>query len=593
MTSAFYKRVTSIATAMAFALGLGLPAVTAQTSNQQDEHVPPIGGALRGVCGTELFNDGKEAEALAATARTNPALYQRIMDREKHPDRYSPKRVADDIFNVFLVRNRKTGAYDEITAALVYLGKRARIWVDTTDRKRIKTATVAALAKGLDSVTVAASRNPAKSIIENDEEVFGKAPANNFDPDSPEVTDFLLTDIKDQLTGAFVAGFFSPWDQTTNPGSNKMNLLYIDSREGLGTQNSSAIYEVLNTMAHEFQHLIHYNTNNASNVVFNEGCSEVASILNGYQNRQNTGYLLNTNVPMFKWNYDDGTLILRDYERAMTFVHYMHEQCGEQFITALTHTKTDNMDRVADALRQIGDSRKWEDLFCSWVAANYAGNFTQPYGYRDRLSTATPTSHGTFNAPFEPTGSIIVQQHAAAYLVYNNPGAVKVKFNASQPMKVMAMLYSSVGGSTKLVEIWQLDNNMEYTIGTYAKYNKIVFGVANLAFNAQTVKWDISSVTLGADEENSVSGGLSISAVTPNPTNGPAAIRFTVPVSGTVSAALYDMRGALVRTIAEGESFTAGEHELNVATDGLAAGTYIVRLVQGPRMANRSLVVLR
>lgn len=593
MTSAFYKRVTSIATAMAFAFAIGLPAATAQTSNPQDEHTTQTGGALRGVCGTELFNDGKEAEALAATARVNPALYQRIMDRDKHPDRYSPKKVADDIYNVFLVRNRKTGAYDEVTAVLVYNGRRARIWVDTLDRKRIKTSTVNGLAKGLDSVTVTASRNPAKSIIENDEEVFGKAPANGFDPETPEVTDFLLTDIKDVLIGAFVAGFFSPWDQTTNPGSNKMNLLYIDSREGLSTQSSSAIYEVLNTMAHEFQHLIHYNTNNASNVVFNEGCSEVASIINGYQNRQNTGFLLNTNVPMFKWNHDDGNLILRDYERAMTFVHYMYEQCGEQFITALTHTKTDNMDRVADALRQIGDSRKWEDLFCSWVAANYAGNFTQPYGYRDRLSTATPTAHGTFSSPFDPVGNIIVQQHAAAYLVYNSPGAVKVKFTANQPMKVMAMLYSKVDGNTKLVEIWQLDNNTEYTIGANATYNKIVFGIANLAFNAQNVKWDINTVTLGADAEKGVSGGLSISAVTPNPTNGPVAIRFTAPVSGTVSAAIHDMRGALVRTIAAGESYAAGEHELKVATDGLAAGTYIVRLVQGPRMANHALVVLR
>src|SRR5205823_11173394 len=124
-----------------------------------------------------------------------------------------------------------------------------------------------------------------------------------------------------------LAGYFYPYDQQDVAGSNRMNLLYIDDNEGLngqtnqiptaGSQNAT-ISSLLNTLAHEYQHLIHYGRRSGSEIVYNEGCSEEASILNGYQNRANTLYYKNTNVSMFSWPSPDetnGDVILGAYER--------------------------------------------------------------------------------------------------------------------------------------------------------------------------------------------------------------------------------------------------------------------------------------
>ncbi|HVZ41560.1 MAG TPA: T9SS type A sorting domain-containing protein [Candidatus Kapabacteria bacterium] len=556
---------------------LGFAALHAQT----DVHSDNAAG-----CGFAVFNDGGEARALANTAQQNPALYQRMIERAKQGPNRSMLRVADDIVNTFVIRNRQTDQYDEVTATLVYQGSRARIWVDNKDKANISQTTINSLARGLDSLTPTKSRDAQLSIILNDEAVFGRPAPNRFDLSNPDVEDFLLTDIKDNLIGAFVAGFFSPWDQTDNPGSNRMNILYIDSHEGL----QGGVPSILNTMAHEYQHLIHYNTNSQSEIVFNEGCSEVASILNGYQNRSNNGFLSNTNWPMFGWNSNDGTKVLVDYERAMTLMHYFTEQCGERFLTAFNETKTTGMDRVAGALKAIGDNRDWRDLFSSWVAANYMGNFNQPYGYKDRLSNSVPNAFASFtNTSFPDTGSVSLQQYGSAYAVYTKPGPVRVTFHANQPMRVMAMLYR--GG--KWVECWQLESNTEYVIGSYATYDKVVFGFANLSFNGQTVRWDINGVALGVDNESHAANGLSLAEIRPNPATGPVTLRFTTPVAGDATVQLFDTRGTLVRTIASGEHFDAGDHELSINTSDIPSGAYLVRLIQNGRGVSRSLMVVR
>ena len=582
MSRSFYRFATF---GLLWAIATSVAMAQTPASTTADDHLS-AGGP---VCGYHVFNDGKDREALANTARTNPTFYRQLIERAKRPANANVQRVADDIENTFVVRNRVTGNYDPVTGTLVYSGRRARIWVDNAFKTKVKQTTINALARGVDSVTPSNSRNPALSIIENDEQVFGTAPPHAFDETAPEVQDFFLTDIKDGLIGAFVGGYFSPWDQTDNPGSNKMNLLYIDCVEGLGNQSAANIAELLNTLAHEFQHLIHYRTNSQSEVFFNEGCSEVASILNGYITRSNSNYLKNTNLPFLGWNSNDGTKVLLDYERAMTFVHYITEQCGEKFLTAFAATKTTAMDRVSDALQQIGDNRDWRDLFSSWVVANYVGKFNAPYAYTRRLSSTTPTAHGSYNMPYPDSGSINVQQYASVYLVYNKPGALKVNFHAGQPIRTMAILYKG----SAVAEVWQLDNNVEYTIGTYATYDKIVFAVANLAFNGQTVKWDVSSVTLGVNDPTSLAGSLAINGLMPNPANNHASIDFTTATAGTASVRIYDVRGALVRTLASDGMFEAGAHHIGFETSDMPAGTYFVRVTQNNVTTSRTLVVAR
>jgi thermitase len=83
----------------------------------------------------------------------------------------------------------------------------------------------------------------------------------------------------------------------------------------------------------------------------------------------------------------------------------------------------------------------------------------------------------------------------------------------------------------------------------------------------------------------------------PNPTSGPAAIRFELPRPERTTVRLYDVRGRRVRTLLEGELFPSGPNE--VAFDGrdesgrpLASGLYLVEVTAGRERAVTRLVIL-
>ncbi len=572
--------------ALPIAISMGLQAQTTEFSDHDHDHADGI------VCGAHVFNDGKEWEALERTARINPEAYRQIVEQGKHMrDRRSVLGAASMAELPFFVRNQETGGFDVVPATLLFEGRWARIWVDNKDTGRAEVKNkIADLARGLDSATGAKSRNPNMGIVENNQEVFGLPPVNQFDPGSP-VQDFLLTDIKDGLSTGFVGGFFSSWDQTTFDGSNNMNLLYIDSKEGI----AAGVTALLSTIAHEFQHLIHYRTNPRSQVLFNEGCSEVASIMLGYKDRSNSSYLRGTNVPMFTWNYSDSRKLLVDYERAMTFMYYLYEQYGEPFLTQFAKTPSEDMQRITDALTGIGREPDWMGTMVSYVVANYiAKDFSDSrYIYQTRLSTTTPVATYSYSGSgsIPTTGSVDVQSYGSVYTVYNNPGLLKVKFKASRPYQVMAILYS---GGTVPVEVRELDNNQEYAIAQDGStpYTKVVFAIASLSSAAQNVSWTVEQVAAGVEDATAETSGFGVSTIAPNPASGLARLSFNTVTTGSVSLALYNPKGELVQTLVDQQRYEAGQHELTVNTADLPNGVYMVRMLQNGHAASRVLVVL-
>jgi hypothetical protein len=83
----------------------------------------------------------------------------------------------------------------------------------------------------------------------------------------------------------------------------------------------------------------------------------------------------------------------------------------------------------------------------------------------------------------------------------------------------------------------------------------------------------------------------------PNPFNPSTTIRFTLPEASPVRLVVYDVRGALVRTLADG-SYQPGAH--SVVWDGLdrsgracASGVYVYRLTTTQGVVTRRMTLLR
>jgi len=78
----------------------------------------------------------------------------------------------------------------------------------------------------------------------------------------------------------------------------------------------------------------------------------------------------------------------------------------------------------------------------------------------------------------------------------------------------------------------------------------------------------------------------------PNPTTGATTVRFSLAATGRASLGVYDVLGRHVATLADGD-LAAGPHEVAWDARGLAAGTYVVRLVAGDAALVRRVTVVR
>jgi hypothetical protein len=86
---------------------------------------------------------------------------------------------------------------------------------------------------------------------------------------------------------------------------------------------------------------------------------------------------------------------------------------------------------------------------------------------------------------------------------------------------------------------------------------------------------------------------LELSQCAPNPVSTSAVIRFGLPSAAAVSLAIYDVQGRRIATPFNHALLDAGQHSVQVHTEGWKPGVYLYRLEAGGRAAARKLLVVR
>lgn len=238
--------------------------------------------------------------------------------------------------------------------------------VDTT------TADLAPLISAFSERTFAGSINPDLGIKAIAEEVFGSPP----DIDHNGKITILLIDVRDDyvpdVSESFVAGYFDPLDQGQQ--GNLADIIYLDTNPG--SLSGARGQVLLSTLAHEYQHLIHYSRDPREELWINEGLSELAPVLMGLPHRDYAHFLDNTNVSLDSF---DGELA--DYARAGLFFHYTWVQLGTGFIRDLITLTETGITGFNSALALHGQPALDRFAF-QWHLANFVqGEGTYGYGF--------------------------------------------------------------------------------------------------------------------------------------------------------------------------------------------------------------------
>jgi len=201
------------------------------------------------------------------------------------------------------------------------------------------------------------SVNPEVGIIPSEYNIFGKP----SDVDNNGKIIILLIDVRDDYkegeTETYVAGYFDPLDLSNKNKGNYGEIIYVDTDPG-----NPASEGTLSIIAHELQHLIHYNYDKDEDTWLNEGLSELAPRILGLPSRSFATFLNNTNRKLTE--FDNSIL---DYSKVGLFFYYIYRQFGINTIKKIERSEENSLKSIELALNyEINKS----EILERWFIAN-------------------------------------------------------------------------------------------------------------------------------------------------------------------------------------------------------------------------------
>jgi immune inhibitor A len=227
-----------------------------------------------------------------------------------------------------------------------------------------------------------------------------------------------------------VGGYFSSPDEYPAdivPRSNEHETVYINLDNARpGNDYFDGI------LAHEFQHMIHWLSDRNEDTWVNEGLSELAGQVNGYDiGGSDWLFTEQPDTQLTTWpELDDSG---PSYGASYLFMAYLLERYGQEAIRQLVAEPANGIAGFDAVLAQVDPARRrFQDLFADWVIANYLddpGLAGGRYGYTD-LRIDRPQYAALYTTyPVEQRAA--VHQYAADYIVLGGEGTLKIDFSGS------------------------------------------------------------------------------------------------------------------------------------------------------------------
>jgi hypothetical protein len=266
-------------------------------------------------------------------------------------------------------------------------------------------------------------------IYPTDRALFGSEWTPGVDND-PRIT-ILFT----PLRGA--GGSFSAADEYTkavNPYSNEREMFYISTNGGWAGLES--------TLAHEFQHMIHWHEHPNQDIWLNEGAAVLASALNGYDVQGvDADFMRDPGAQLNGWK-PSPAMARPNYGAAFLFLDYlMLHYGGDKVIRALIDAPQPGIEAVNSALAGLGYSDRFPQVFENWAIANLVDSrpgIAPQYRYSDRDVHVAPEA----SMSYYPTGhSGQVSQFGTNYIellpANGAPTSLHVDFSGQKETRVI------------------------------------------------------------------------------------------------------------------------------------------------------------
>jgi len=319
----------------------------------------PIDGTHREL---KEYNDFMASRAKNdANFDLNMELNRSVQYADENPDKKAPQ-VGDEEY--LFISNLLTKKKDKVLFTLKKIGLHCYIYVDK--ECAMDDATIDMICENFD-----------EKIYQTDHEYFGSEWDPGIDGDS-RIT-LAYTDIKDGYNPpentSCIAGYFGPFNQlpkTIVSESNEREMVVLDTYP--------ANPKDVGTLAHEFQHMIHWQNDPKELDWINEGMSCVAEWVNVGVPGQVYSFISEPEVSLCGWRDDDG---VSKYGQVFLFGAYVMQQfCRNDhdkfktFTKNLVQSKDVGAKGLAGALASIDVTKSFEEIFRNFCVANFINNQT-------------------------------------------------------------------------------------------------------------------------------------------------------------------------------------------------------------------------
>ncbi len=239
--------------------------------------------------------------------------------------------------------------------------------------------------------------------------------------------------------GSSIAGYFSSADSVhplVHEFSNAHEMfLFNADNTFLGEEFTYGV------LAHEFQHMIHWNQDLNETSWLNEGSSELAAFLNGYDpGGFDWLYITEPDMQLNDWPNDQNATTPH-YGAGFLFMTYFLDRFGEDATKALVKDPANGLDSVENTLRAInatdpatGQLISADNFFMDWAATNFlldksVGDGRYVYNNYPAANRASATET-IYNCPQTPIKRD-VHQYGVDYIAIECAGDHTISFTGS------------------------------------------------------------------------------------------------------------------------------------------------------------------
>lgn len=377
-------------------------------------------------------------------------VYQELVSKYGEPPAPVMKRATKAVQvgerTTFWAMNVAANSPVQVEATLKHVGKHCYIYLELDQEHRMTQATAEMLAHRFDT-----------EIYPTNHKFFGveNKPGVDFD----EKITLLFLDIQDgwEPGKGYVGGYFSPVDQFPTSMwqfSNEREIFYMDIFPSDPTTK-----DYLGILAHEFQHMIHFNHDKREQLWLNEAMSQISFWVNDFGHAPQILSFLkspDTQIDEFNNGIDDyGNVYLFMYYLATKVINDMEKSA--LIFRDIVASELKGMESVAHVLKQHGITRDLDEIIMDFLLANFINDpkvAQGQYAYDKTLPIKVQPTH--LQSFASASGTVIettVNQKAADFIHFSKK-VVSEPMNATLVDKIK--IYADYPATIR----WNLNNGV-------------------------------------------------------------------------------------------------------------------------------------